>query len=296
MSLKIEIDFTFINKVIDYFTDSTYENLYALARHKAAKSVYANASIFVFDPPHIEIFWEGILKDELKKGEKYIKQLLLARDFFKENKSNFDQAFTELNEFIPPQTQLQCKLHLISGYDIGIADKMRACINIGHSLFHEHPRELLYFSMHELHHVVYFQYQPHISLDGMKTTKDIYELIRKLTHLEGLATYLTLAKRELEKGLTFKDYVILTNEKERLKHLQEYFKILNKFKDLPVREATGEDFTFFDVMSGGPRYWYVAGAHIAQQIDEILGREVLVQTIVDGFEPFFEHYDSISEK
>ena len=185
MPLEIEIDPSFINEIIDYFADPAFEKIQALTRHPAARSVYANVGLFQYEPPAILLFWEDTLMKEMEKGEEYIKNLLATRDYFVEKKSDFDQAFSELNEFIPPQTDLKCKLHLMCGYDIGIADKQRACLSIGHPIFQKNPRELLYFSMHELHHVVCFQYQPLITLSGIKTPHDIYELVRRATHLEG---------------------------------------------------------------------------------------------------------------
>ena len=49
-------------------------------------------------------------------------------------------------------------------------------------------------------------------------------------------------------------------------------------------------------MSGGNRLGYVAGAHMAQEIDEGLGREALTQTVVNGPDSFFEAYTRALEK
>ena len=49
-------------------------------------------------------------------------------------------------------------------------------------------------------------------------------------------------------------------------------------------------------MSGGNRLGYVAGVHMAQEIDEGLGREALTQTVVNGPDSFFEAYTRALEK
>ncbi|MBD3192643.1 MAG: hypothetical protein GF308_18525 [Candidatus Heimdallarchaeota archaeon] len=293
MSLKITIDSSFIEDVFNFFENSSQESLADLTQHQAAKDIYENATMFNSTSENIENFWKTILEREKKKGKEYFQKILLAQDYFSKQTSDFTQAFNEINNFIPKETNLECTLYQMLGYDLGIANDRNALINLGHHLYHEFNRELLYFSMHELHHVVYFNYHPMRTMDEIKTTEDLVSLLKFLTHLEGLATYLTLEKRIKENGLTFKDYKVLTNERETRKHTQEYFEVLNRIAEQPKREIQEEDFKVFEIMSGGPRLWYVAGGQIAKQIDEKLGREALVQTMIDGAESFFNQYNSL---
>lgn len=70
-------------------------------------------------------------------------------------------------------------------------------------------------------------------------------------------------------------------------------------KDLecaPERAITKEDFELLKRISGGPRLWYITGAHMAQTIDEKLGRDTLIQTIINGADNFFEIYSRARQK
>jgi hypothetical protein len=293
LSLKVEIDSSYLEVALNFIENSTRENLVNVIQHQAAKDIYDNAFMFNATAVKIDEFWKTILLREKEKGKDYIENIFVAQNYITEHRDEFINAFNEIKEFIPRETNIECKLYLMFGYDLGIANERNALINLGHPLYHEFNRELLYFSMHELHHVVFFNYQPIRTLDEIKTTSDLLSLIKFLTHLEGLATYLTLNKRIKEKSLTFKDYKVLTNKKETNKITREYFDVLNKITEQPDRIITKEDFTIFKKMSGGPRLWYITGGHMAKLIDEMLGRDVLIQTIIDGSDSFFKQYNKV---
>ncbi|UCH57554.1 MAG: hypothetical protein JSV18_01130 [Candidatus Bathyarchaeota archaeon] len=179
---------------------------------------------------------------------------------------------------------------MIVGYDIGIVSEGNAFLSLGHSLFHEHERELLYITMHELHHVGFSHYNPIYSLDELKTTRDLLRIIKHSTHLEGLAVYAPFERRRRENGFTHRDYTVLNDPGERSSVSFEFLRIVKKLENEDERPLTGEDFDVLHRMSDGDRLWYVAGAHMAQAIDRRMGREELNQTIVDGPDAFFEAY------
>jgi len=295
VSQKVKIDSSFISVALNYFENSTNDNFVDLVQHQAAIDIYENASLFESDFEKIDDFWQKILQKEKEKGDKYFENIFEAQNYFTRNKNDFTQAFNEMRFFIPRDTDIECKLYLMFGYDLGIANERNALINLGHPLYHKHHRELLYFSMHELYHVVYFNYHPLSTVSEIKTISDLLSLIKHLTHLEGLATYLTLEKRIMENSLTFKDYKVLTSEKETNKLTKEYFKIFKKIAKQSERHVTEEDFNLLGNFSGGSRLWYITGGQMAKMIDENLGREALVQTIIDGPESFFKQYNSIQK-
>ncbi|MFX0063157.1 MAG: DUF5700 domain-containing putative Zn-dependent protease [Candidatus Hermodarchaeota archaeon] len=64
-------------------------------------------------------------------------------------------------------------------------------------------------------------------------------------------------------------------------------------KGTPQRPVVETDYELLERFAGGSRLWYIAGAHMAQTIDEKYGRSVLVQTITKGPDNFFEIYEEI---
>ncbi|MBN1329454.1 MAG: hypothetical protein JXA54_08270 [Candidatus Heimdallarchaeota archaeon] len=296
MSLTVEIDTTFIDEIINYLNISNQKNFLNVIEYEAAKDIYANARLSQSTGKNIEDFWRDILIREKSKGTQYLQKIISAQEYINERKNIFENEFHEIENFIPSEKNINCKLHLMIGYDIGIANENNTYINLGYPLFHKDPKELLYFSMHELHHVVFFNYHSIKSLDEIKTTLDLLNVIKYYTFLEGLATYLTLNKRIQEKGLKFKDYKVLTNKILTRKYSREYFKIVNELSLQPERPVTTSDFKILEQMSGGRRLWYIAGAYMVKTIDEIIGRDMLIKIMKYGPESLFVYYKSVIYK
>ena len=125
----------------------------------------------------------------------------------------------------------------------------------------------------------------------LKTTQDLLEAIHYATHLEGMATYAPLKRRLAENGRTHPDYPILLNENERLSLVREFFKNYESIRKTANRPLVERDFEVMTLMSDKKRLWYIAGAHMAQVIDEHFGRDSLVETIREGPKSFFERYN-----
>jgi hypothetical protein len=212
-------------------------------------------------------------------------------EYLEANKDLFHSDLKELEYFLPEKIRLNCKLYPIVGYDIGIVSQGNAFLNLGYPLFHEHKRELYYFSIHELHHVGYTHYNPIYSLDELKTNKELLEIIKYSTHLEGLAVYSTLELRKKENSFTHRDYIVLNNPSKRSKIVSQFMNTLEQLRQEEQKTLNQEHLTILDQMSDRDRLWYVAGAHMAKTIHERLRRKKLKKTIVDGPDAFFKAYN-----
>lgn len=291
VKFHVEINFSFIGQVLDFLENPSESIPKELTAHKAAQDVYAHALRFHNTDLDINDFWKNILHCESNKGNKHHNEIQDCIKYIKSKDSDFYEAFDEITEYLPRNLKLDCKLYLMVGYDIGIVSKGNAFLNVGHPFYHKNKRELLYLSMHELHHVGYAYYHPIYSLEEIKTTADLLRIIKHSTHLEGLAVYSPLKRRLREIGIVHEDYItIVTNHEEKSKRVTEFFQILKDLEHTPERVITKEDLKLLKRMSGGPRLWYITGAHMAQTIDEKLGRDTLIQTIINGADNFFEVY------
>ena len=291
VKFHVEIDFSFIGQVLDFLENPSESIPKELTAHKAAQDVHAHALRFHNTDLDINDFWTNILRGESNKGDKHHNEIQDCIKYIKSKDSDFYEAFDEITEYLPRNLKLDCKLYLMVGYDIGIVSEGNAFLNVGHPFYHKNKRELLYLSMHELHHVGYAYYHPIYSLEEIKTTADLLRIIKHSTHLEGLAVYTPLKRRLREIGIVHEDYItIVTNHEEKSKRVTEFFQILKDLECTPERVITKEDFELLERMSGGSRLWYITGAHMAQTIDEKLGRDTLIQTIINGADNFFEAY------
>lgn len=95
--------------------------------------------------------------------------------------------------YLPADFRFRGTLFLTFGYDIGVAFHSNASLNFAHPHFDKHPRELLYYAIHALHHVGFYRYQPAAKLSALKTYADLLGLVE-------YATCLTSAPRRTGSG------------------------------------------------------------------------------------------------
>jgi hypothetical protein len=291
LTLQVTLETSFLEGILTYFEHPSDAQFSALIAHPAALRVHAHATHWQNTSLDRDSFWAAILEREQNKGVEYHQNVRNMIQYLEEHRETLDAALTEVQEYLP-SLDLTCQLYLMLGYDIGIVSQGDALLNMGHPLFHEEPRELIYFAMHEVHHVGYTDLHPIFALDELDTFNDLRTAIQYSTHLEGLAVFAPLRRRLHDQVLTHEDYPALLNASERKKRVQHFFSIykaLTKSSDRPLQER---DFEVFDIMSGQhQRLWYITGAHMAQTIDVILGREALLHTVSAGPSAFFEAYE-----
>jgi hypothetical protein len=212
--------------------------------------------------------------------------------YVENNQDALTDAFDELAAYVPSDYFFNCTLFLILGYDIGIVSEGDALLNIGHSHFSVNLSEMIYYAMHELHHVCYTHYHPIFALSDLQTNRDLFNVVLYSTQMEGIAVYCTLNRRLSEDALNDEDYRVLLNPDECLPKVHEFFEIVNDIKTDSLRPIEKSDFDILEVMSGrGKRLWYITGAYIAKSIDSCLGRKELVDTIIEGSKSYFAAFE-----
>ena len=294
--IKVEIDTAFIRGALEYMDRPSEGKLARLMGLKATRGVHAHAMRFGNTDESREGFWKAILTQEVRRGAEHFERMRRNIDFIASRGAEFEQAFDEVGAYLPGDLSLKCRLHLILGYDIGIVSEGDAYLNVGHAHFGSDRRELLYFAMHEVHHAGYTRYHPIYSLAGLRTPSDLRGAVLYSTHLEGTAVYSSYERRAREGGLGHVDYRILNDPRERKRVTREFFRIMGEMGDTTIRPLEEAEFDVLERMSGGDRLWYVTGAHMAQEIDESLGRKALNRTIVDGPGSFFDAYKACKAK
>lgn len=288
----VKIDFSFTDLVLQYFYKPSEELLHQISNHVAARKILSNAQISDSSLKDINEFWRKIINQERSKGEDYFYKIKTCIAYIEDNREELLKHIKELYNYLPDGFVFDCTLYLHIGYDIGIVAEGDALLNVGHEIFHQNKRELIYFALHELHHVGFTRYyNPIRSLSEIHTKSDLVNLIEGLTHLEGTATYAIKEMRERENQLSFFDYEVLNDLEKRTTSVEEYFEIYNQYKNAENLAVEKSDFEILEIMSGKKkRLWYITGAHIAEQIDKKNGREELNRTIQNGPETFFEKY------
>jgi hypothetical protein len=289
MSLSVKIDTSFIVPLLKYLSEPSKDLLIEITKHDAALKTHAHAIRFKNTKKNLMPFWKELL-NQLSKNQNLTESVKENLTYLHNESDTFNELLKDLWNYFPEGTNLRSNLYAILGYDIGIVSEGSALINLGHDEFTKNQREILFTSMHELHHVVYTAYNPIFDLSKIHMANQLCDAIKYCTHMEGLALYSTLDQRKAASALNTRDYQLFLDERARTKRVSKYFDIFTKLEIQADRPLHEKDWKILDRMTDRDRLWYIAGAHMAQVIEKNLGRETLIETIRLGPDDFFKTY------
>lgn len=280
--------------MLDYISGKRDTDLTEITTCTAAQLAYAHASKFNNTNETLQGFWKTMTERLSEDKGPTVSRVESSLQFISSQARAFEEMVHDLHGYIPSNTDIHCHLYGMLGYDIGIVYQKQALINLAHPLFEKDLREIIFMSMHELHHVVYTSFNPFLEMSDIKTTAGLLELVKYCTHLEGLGVYVPLESRMKIGVLFHKDYETFLNERKRLECVREFFYIFDHLLDDENRPIQDDDWSIIDQMTSAKRLWYITGAHMAETIDRKLGRETLNDTIRRGHEDFFRLYQDLS--
>ena len=180
--------------------------------------------------------------------------------------------------YLPAAFRFRGSLFLVAGYDIGVALAPHASLNAGHPHFARDPRELLYYAIHELHHVGVMTYWPPPRVADLKTCADLLSLVDYSTALEGSAVLAALERRTQERTLDHdEDYVALGDDRRMREYEARYAEDREYLRLRGSDLADDGAFAVIERMSGGDRLWYRVGARMAMRLEEAEGRPALIE-------------------
>jgi hypothetical protein len=294
----LRFDASFAQKAIEYVSTGDAGVLRQIAASPAASHLLNHARNFDYDVPQDST--EALVSSLLAPGNRNVDRVPACErslNFFYGPMLRDPQWLRDSLQYLPDDFRFHGSLFLTFGYDIGVAIGPTASLNCTHKRFEEHPAELIYYAIHELHHVGFMSYQPPPRLRDLKTCADVLRLVRYSTQLEGMAVWAVYRRRNDEHALAEDpDYVALTDE-TRMKRAEESY--LEDVRYLQRRSAEPADAAAWAVinrMSGGERLWYRVGAHMAQSIERELGRPALVELVRKGPDSFLETYWNIKAR
>lgn len=195
--------------------------------------------------------------------------------------------------YLPAGFRFHGSLFLTYGYDIGVAFAPNASLNCTHAHFHQHPRELLYYAIHELHHVGFMTYQKPPRLADIKSCADLLRLVEYSTQLEGMAVLAAYQRRHDDGALADdRDYVALEDPVRMQSELASYFQYYEYLKGRGEQPADKDAWAVIERMSAGERLWYRVGAYMARRTEAAKGRAALVDLVKQGPAAFLAAYRS----
>ena len=191
--------------------------------------------------------------------------------------------------YLPADFRFEGSLFLTFGYDIGVAYPPNASLNGASRRFEGHPRELLYYAIHELHHAGFMSLHPPLRFPDFKTCRDLLAAVRYHTQLEGMAVLAAWDRRRAENAIAGDgDYAALEDAGRMARDVADYFRDFDGLERRGDEPLDAEARAVVERMSGGERLWYRVGALMARRIEERLGRPALVDLVEDGPLRFIE--------
>jgi hypothetical protein len=193
--------------------------------------------------------------------------------------------------YLPSDFRFHGSLYLVAGYDIGVALAPHASLNAAHTHFDGHPRELLYYAIHELHHVGFMTSSPPPRVADLKTCADVRRLVDYSTALEGMAVLAARDRRVRERALAGdEDYIALDDEarmeRDETQYLQEYDALAKRGPE----PADAGAMAVIERMSGGERLWYRVGARMIAALEKNLGHSAMVALVTRSPESLVPAY------
>jgi hypothetical protein len=185
-------------------------------------------------------------------------------------------------------------LFLTYGYDIGVALAPCASLNGAHTKFNGHPRELVYYAIHELHHVGFMTCQAPLRIADLATCADVLRFVEYATQLEGMAVHAAWDRRRREDALAADgDYVALGDEAAMQAAEARYWEICESLRRRGTQKADAEALATIERLSS-ERLWYRVGARMAARIEDRLGHEALTALVLQGPEGFLDAYRRVA--
>jgi len=291
----LTFDATFARDAIAYQHRPSPELLAAMAGSAAVTHILAHGRNFDYDVPKDsrDALVQHLLGPQDRQAERAAvcgQSLAFFSGPLLEDRHWVDDVL----HYLPEDFRFHGSLFLTFGYDIGVAFAPNASLNCTHPHFGEHPRELLYYAIHELHHVGFMTIHPPPRVANLKTCADLLRLVRYLTQMEGMAVLAAWPRRRDEHALADDpDYVALEDGERMEADLASYRKDVAYLAGRGDQPADADAWAVIERMSSGERLWYRVGATMARRIERAKGRAALVGLVREGPAAFVSTYRSL---
>ncbi|HUI84388.1 MAG TPA: DUF5700 domain-containing putative Zn-dependent protease [Candidatus Binatia bacterium] len=292
----LSFDAGFAKVALQYLGSGDPKLLEALAKSPAAAHLLIHARNFDYEVPKDST--RALVAHLLTPPGEHLKDVpacQAALAYFTGPMLSDPHWVNDTLRYLPGDFRFHGTLFLTFGYDIGVAYGNTASLNCAHSHFAEHPRELMYYAIHELHHVGFMSYQPPPRLSEIRTCRDLLHLVKYSTQLEGMAVLAAWERRRQEHALADdSDYLALDDRARMQVDEAQYFQDLHYLETRGDSPADDEAWAVIKRMSSGERLWYRVGARMAQTIEQTSGRAALISLIRQGPAEFLASYERLA--
>lgn len=292
-----QIDIRFAKLALEYLVTGDRELLSLIVETRATDHITAHAQrVSISDvAPSTQVLVEQVLTSP-SVVDADLDEIRARLAMVEADRETLSRCWEEAAYYLPEGALSDATLFLTIGYDIGVAVSGNASLNLAHPHFAKNPDELWFYCVHELHHAGFQKFHDLPRLADINLTSDLAALIRYLTAMEGLAVHAARKWRTAVGAMeTDSDYLALLDHQRMDVYEKEYLALYRDLVAEKPRPLEEGDWDIVERMSTGDRLWYRVGALMASRIEDVFGRDILVDTIVDGPEAFFDLSAEVSK-
>jgi hypothetical protein len=294
-SQDLGFDASEARQAIEYLRTGDPALATAMADSAAIAHILAHARNFDYDVPKDSS--SALVESLLLPAQRQAERTAVCE----QSLAHFDGAMlsdphwvNDVLRYLPANFHFHGTLFLTFGYDIGVAFAPNASLNCTHPHFGGQPRELLYYAIHELHHVGYMTFQRPPRLADIASCADLLALVEYSTQMEGMAVLAAYQRRREDDALGGdEDYAALGDAGRMKADLDAYFKEVDTLLRRGTQAADAQAWQVVTHMSSGERLWYRVGAAMARRIEAEKGRAALVDLVREGPAAFVEAYRAL---
>lgn len=228
---------------------------------------------------------------ELTEAERKENNLLKMTDSIKEKKAVFqEKAIPHLFSYLPVTDKILNMPVYFTAFipPRAFANTAGIVVDVAASYWKGNPDNIINCLIHELFHIGYSWYRPSRT-EEMPEHKFLYTMLEYLQN-EGLATYVGYKALPMFPAPDEKDYQLLESEEEVSKRIKEINYLFEKAGTMSNKKL--KQLAWRKGVNG--RAYYIAGAHMAQVVENGLGRKMLIQTINQGPISYVKVYNSLA--
>jgi len=208
------------------------------------------------------------------------------------------KGLNHVMSYLPEDSVLKAKVHFACFIYLGKEEPKfsptafvvedRIVFNISHKYWKFKTAEILHLLTHELVHVAFHQFHKTLPLQEADTTQKLIDHILWQLHNEGMATYVAYRVQPILPTEDERDYLLLENPEEVKR---SFFNVNLLLHDAKTHQP---DKIHQKVIERGisKRAFYVAGAYMAQQIENKQGKITLVDAFSKSPTFFAKLYNS----
>lgn len=292
---ELRLDACHVKEAIGYLKSGNEEGLKKMAALPAIEHLLRHARKFDYEVPRgsPQALARTLVQIAPARRLEMLERADRSLEFFLGPMSRDPSWVGDVLAYLPGDFRFRGELYLTFGYDIGVAEGDTASLNAIHRGFAEHPRELIYYAIHELHHTGFMAYHTMAPISQWKTFADLHDWVLQATQMEGMAVWAAYARRKREGALeqdVLGDYVALDDEIEMARLEKEYRNALASLDARGSGPVSVQDREAILLSFGRDRLLYRVGAHMARKIEAKKGRSYLIELIKEGPGAFRKTY------